>query len=357
LTVLLYRLRNAWLPARWEMTGLRQAWLAHRLLFAIVALYALAALAISVLVGSPKHYAIGKHVAIWVPALVAVPLVLGALAVLRGRAEGSRRSWRGSWRLLGDPSPGDLVIGFALALAVGLFYASFVVLKNTLPLLVPFYADPTLAAFDAALHGGVDPWRLIEPLFRLKPLPALTEFAYGFVWATLLVYGPVLVALHPAFKPWRVRFFLTFFASWIGLGNLGALAFMSGGPVYFGHLTGDHERFGELLRFTAENGLFTGWVQDYLWENYSSGSVELATGISAFPSLHVAMATLYFLLARHFGRIAAAAAGAFLGLILAGSVILGWHYAVDGYASILFVALAWFWTGRGDARRAVSAAR
>jgi len=155
-----------------EAGSFRQAWLAHRLLFGIVALYAAAALVVSVLVGSPKHYAIGKHVALWVPALVAVPLALGALAFLRGLVEGRGRAWRDGWRLLGDPSPGDLAIGFALALAVGLFYASFVVLKNTLPLIMPFYADPALAAFDAALHGGVDPWRLIEPLFSLKPLPA-----------------------------------------------------------------------------------------------------------------------------------------------------------------------------------------
>ncbi|MER8866395.1 hypothetical protein NKI19_22205 [Mesorhizobium sp. M0751] len=33
-------------------------------------------------------------------------------------------------------------------------------------------------------------------------------------------------------------------------------------------------------------------------------------------------------------------------LILYGSVFTGWHYAVDGYASIVVVSVIWWATGR-----------
>ncbi|WP_352458864.1 MULTISPECIES: phosphatase PAP2 family protein [unclassified Mesorhizobium] len=36
----------------------------------------------------------------------------------------------------------------------------------------------------------------------------------------------------------------------------------------------------------------------------------------------------------------------FAALILYGSVFTGWHYAVDGYASIIVVSVIWWATGR-----------
>jgi membrane-associated phospholipid phosphatase len=86
-----------------------------------------------------------------------------------------------------------------------------------------------------------------------------------------------------------------------------------------------------------------------LWNGYtgaSSGSI----GISAFPSLHVATAVLFALYAsRRWGRIGLAL-WAFAATILVGSVVLGWHYAVDGYAGALLSVLIWkaagFWLRR-----------
>jgi hypothetical protein len=61
--------------------------------------------------------------------------------------------------------------------------------------------------------------------------------------------------------------------------------------------------------------------------------------ISAFASLHCALACLIFLLARYYGlRLLSWAAGAFLAGTVVATVYLGWHFAVDDVAG---VAIAW----------------
>jgi membrane-associated phospholipid phosphatase len=59
------------------------------------------------------------------------------------------------------------------------------------------------------------------------------------------------------------------------------------------------------------------------------------------PSLHVAIAFSYVLLGAAIDRRLALAGGVFTALILIGSVHLGWHYAIDGYFSILMTWLIW----------------
>jgi membrane protein implicated in regulation of membrane protease activity len=66
--------------------------------------------------------------------------------------------------------------------------------------------------------------------------------------------------------------------------------------------------------------------------------------------MHVAIAMLNALFIREIlGRLAAFLAWSYLAFILFGSVYLGWHYAVDGYASIVLVAII-YWAGRRISR-------
>ena len=61
--------------------------------------------------------------------------------------------------------------------------------------------------------------------------------------------------------------------------------------------------------------------------------------------MHVAMAALIAIAAWKVSRRLGALAWAFALLILVGSVQLGWHYAVDGYLSLLLVPPIWLLAG------------
>ena len=79
--------------------------------------------------------------------------------------------------------------------------------------------------------------------------------------------------------------------------------------------------------------------QEYLWILHSLGQTGFGSGISAFPSVHVGLATFNALFAWEYSRRLGILAFVYPGLIQASSVYLGWHYAIDGYAAIIVTAL------------------
>ena len=128
------------------------------------------------------------------------------------------------------------------------------------------------------------------------------------------------------------------------LGNVIALGFFSGGPIFY-DLIEESGQFAGLLRTLNETGLAgstIGRIQENLWEFHISGNEALGSGISAFPSVHVAVATLpvvYLLERRNWFAVPAIG---FLAMIQMMSVLTGYHYAVDGYASMAGVAFLWW---------------
>ena len=136
---------------------------------------------------------------------------------------------------------------------------------------------------------------------------------------------------------------------WILVGNLLAGLFMSAGPAFYGEVTGDKLRFAGLLEFLAHGASSPGssaYCQAYLWTLNTIGQTGLGSGISAFPSVHVALATLNALFAREYSRRLGIVAFAYAALIEVSSVYLGWHYAIDGYAAAIATVLIYVATRR-----------
>ena len=77
----------------------------------------------------------------------------------------------------------------------------------------------------------------------------------------------------------------------------------------------------------------------------ADGSNGIGRGISAMPSMHLSIATVFALLGWKISRFWGMAGIIFLVLILLGSVHLGYHYAVDGYAAILATVGIWWLSG------------
>jgi len=228
-------------------------------------------------------------------------------------------------------------------LATMLFAAGFSLLKGAMPLVAPFFADPAFAALDRALHLGVDPWRLAHDAAGGLIDPRLAGIVYFDLWIVAAFGFPLFLAAADRDAGRRRRFILLYVFVWIGLGNVAALAGLSAGPVYYGRLTGAAD-FAGLEAALAQSGLaasHVGRLQEALWTAYAEDRQAFGSGISAFPSVHVAIAALIWAYLAERGRLAGLAGAAVTAAILFLSVYTGWHYAVDGYASIVAVWAAW----------------
>ncbi len=241
-------------------------------------------------------------------------------------------------RLLGIPL---FVFGTVLAFDV---YGAF---KQAIPRIVPYRWDAPLARIDWLLHFGRDPWTLTGWIPTDSVAFALIEKAYA-AWFMSLILTVLIVATWAPLRV-RARFFIAMTVTLMVGGTLAAILFASGGPVYFTEFTSDPERFASLLGYVAGSGAREG--QEILWEAFATGSDKLYGGISAMPSMHVAMVVLMALASYAWCRAGGVVVAGYGALILVGSVHLGWHYAVDGYASILLAAAAWALSGRLVGRR------
>jgi hypothetical protein len=104
-----------------------------------------------------------------------------------------------------------------------------------------------------------------------------------------------------------------------------------------------------LDHFEAATGdvLFARHMQEQLWAIAANQQAWVPfAGISAMPSMHLSMATLCACLWWTYGPLGRVAGLVYVGLIQLGSVVLAWHYSIDGYVSIVGTLAIWRLSGR-----------
>lgn len=275
--------------------------------------------------------------------LMAVAVLLAPTAVilpvLVTREELSRRAGQMVWAALG-----------CLVLQIG-----FSLMKSSIPNLVPFYADGPMADVDRLLHFGADPWRLahaaIAPAIANRLVPLYVQ-----AWFVPAAALPLILAMIDSDADRIRRFVVLFLFCWLVLGTAVAVALSSAGPVFYDRIYGGG-RFADLtaaLRASGLNGTIVGSIQTFLWEGYSAARLRFGSGISAFPSVHLAIATVTALYAAERSRWLVPAGAGFVAVIQFLSVYTGYHYAIDGYFSVLAVLGLWWMQRR---RRAGKSAR
>jgi hypothetical protein len=198
--------------------------------------------------------------------------------------------------------------------------------KSMIPLVTPLWADVWLASADRLLFRA-DPWRYLHAL----PAPLIDAFYSA--WAPIKFFTMLVLLFLPAsLRKSRalVAYFVTMF-----LGLIGQYSLASGGPIFYQRL-GLGDRFDGI-----PVPYFTRLASDYLWAAYIRAGGEVGAGISAFPSMHVAIATWVALTAMSFNRHLGKLAVAYWALIWFGSVYLGWHYVMDGFGGIIISLVAW----------------
>lgn len=239
------------------------------------------------------------------------------------------------WRIL------TFFLGFQI---VGVSMAAFTSLKSMLTYASPFWADPLFADLDRSMFGD-DPWRITHAL--LGPATPVIDQMYG-LW--IPIKAAMMLALLAA-PPSRLKAqaMISQAAMWALMGIVLAYAFSSAGPIFYDRITNEG-RFAD-LHIGSE--LVAGRVSEYLWVELASGHIAFGSGISAMPSMHVAIAVWAAYILARFGRLPAAIGWLYIAMIFVGSVHLGWHYAVDGIVSGIGAVLVWKATGLYLSRRFV----
>jgi hypothetical protein len=300
-------------------------------LHAFVAAYALAGVLVGIAAGVSHKFVPFAYVGV-IPAGLAIVIGGGLWTMASGHPFAALQ---GALRQAGSPRNVAAMLLFAqLCVFMGVFSS----VKTMLPDLVPFFADEPLANLDKLLHGR-DPWQYSAALLPPVLTRALEPLYFG-VWGVLLPGSILAVLLIPKLEPVRTQYVWTMLVIWPLLGNVVAGALMSAGPAYYEHVTGS-ERFADLVDYLERHSEGQQWAQAFLWKSYLFGEAGAGSGISAFPSMHVAVATLFVLLAARVHTSCKWVAASYCGVIMFGSVHLGWHYAVDGYFSIAGTVLVW----------------
>ena len=286
------------------------------------------------------HKALGT-----LPTLVALGLVAMLVLAIREDRDAPLAAFTRRLRRLGA-DPWLLAARVAPLLLMPIVFVGFSSLKMLMPRFIPFYLDDSFAAMDRFLFFGHQPWELTHFLFGSLPATHFLDRLYGF-WVLLLSFAIVGFALF-APRADRARFFLAFTVAWLLLGVVGAWLLASAGPCYsalvgaasapeFAELV---QKLGDVSQVTEGRINAPGW-QQVLWRAHALENYSFGMGISAMPSLHNAIATLYALAAFRVGRTIGVFMTIYAVLIFIGSIHLGWHYAVDGIVGAAAMVLIW----------------
>lgn len=221
-------------------------------------------------------------------------------------------------------------------------------LKSNIYLLNPRNFDSQLFQIDRALHFGIAPCFFFVTLFNSRIFYAFLDIFYSpFYYLINLAYVPALLVLaSPAVR----RTFATAYVMVCIVGLVVYVAVPSWGPVF---------NYPEEFQTALQKMPITVKVQTQLFKETSHliknpmgmRSIELG-GIAAFPSLHVALLTLFALTSKAISKRWFHLNLIFVGFMMIGSVVTGYHYLIDGYAGLILgwgsYKLAGIWVGSGE---------
>jgi hypothetical protein len=177
------------------------------------------------------------------------------------------------------------------------------------------------------------------------------------VWFFLMWVSLAIVTLRSDLIRLRSHYVLAYILSFIIIGSISALAFSSAGPCYYDWASAGPNVYEPLMdrlnaidsklrALTPPRGLNALILQDYLEEAYRSDSIVRGGGISAMPSMHIAVAVLIALASWSYSRWLGVLMACFVVVIWIGSTHLGWHYALDGVVAAVMTLIIWQFAGR-----------
>lgn len=220
-------------------------------------------------------------------------------------------------------------------------------MKAAIPLFNDYTWDATFIAWDRAIFFGHDAWEVMQPVLGY-PIITATLAVFYHLWMLLLYLGCLFFAFARIDPLLRRQFFMTYVLSWTVVGGAMATMLASVGPCFVGPMLGNDTFDAQMAYLNAANEqvpVMTLRVQAMLLEWFHESENGLGSGITAMPSMHIAICFLFWLAMRQVGPRLGRAFAVFLVIIWIGSVHLAYHYAVDGLVSIIAVGAIWWVTG------------
>ena len=229
------------------------------------------------------------------------------------------------------------------------FMSTFTSMKSMIPVFQDYGWDDTFMRLDQVVHLGWHPWQLLAPIFHYPVVTYAINVVYNMWFFVMLsvLFWQMFTLRNPLL---RMRFLWVFFASWVIGGNLLATFFASAGPCYYDVFVVGENPYIPLLEYLrAADQSFVIWAltaQTALLDAHTNNTMGVGVGISAMPSMHVALATLFALVGLQSNRILGLLLVVYAMLIYLGSIHLAWHYAVDGIAGAILTLSLWWVAGR-----------
>ena len=222
-----------------------------------------------------------------------------------------------------------------------LFFVGYTAAKAAIPSIVGYTWDVFWSEADRLLFGN-DAWRLAQRLLSGVPTAPL-EFVYTMLWAGMLLFGTAFVAIN-ASRQKVVHFYSALFLSWLLAGALLAYGLSAAGPVFAGYFdprfVNESREIRSLLGHSLNHSGPVMVTQQFLAAAVRSPMIYEGSGISAMPSMHVAIVTIYVCAARRtcwqWPALIYWAAIFFL------SAYFGYHYWIDGIAATAVAVGCWY---------------
>lgn len=227
----------------------------------------------------------------------------------------------------------EIVAGTIL---IGIGASAFLPLKYAIPREMPFWLDQPIARAEQAVFGA-QPWLLLDHGLGWAAVPMDGLYASWLPVQTLVLFLVLLARPSPA----KSRALIAYSLAWFVLGVAAAMLLSSAGPLFYDRLLGG-TTFASLRATLQARGAWVALAEsDRMWASLADNRPGLVAGISAVPSIHVAISLWIVLAARSLAPRAAAPALIYAMLICIGSVQLGWHYVSDGLAGIVGMLAIW----------------
>ena len=213
---------------------------------------------------------------------------------------------------------------------------------------------------DRWVHFGVQPniWAMIK--FGVnRDVAVLTDFLYIKYFQYKFIVC-LFFMLEIKGRALSEKFFAAYVACW-ALGGLGYLIAPADGPCYavLGHYNIEGNKREHFFEYPVTRDIPNEYAANYVYSKILTAKTlqrklwderwgflqgvrapGIFYGIAAMPSLHVAAVVMLAIFVTRASAIAGVIAWMFAAMTFFGSVLLQWHYAIDGYAGVILALIA-----------------